>query len=367
MSRSVSLSLLSGALLAAPLAALGAPGDACLRYVLLSPDAGGAAGIPLNINLTSFGDGGATAVDTAVNYGVATDYTGVPPGSYDAALSVFGSPVTTLTPLLPEPGTYTLLLTGVATETDATSLLRSEARLLNDDITLASPGQARVRFFHASPDAPRVDITTADGVTLFDDVPYLNSTGYLDLAAGTYDLEVRDASGEVVILAVPGVELASGSVYTVYAAGRAEATPGQADLSAVISLDAPNDCSPQNFTGIWFDLEQQGQGIQLVQGEGETTLQGVLYTYGLDGTAAWFTFTGAELDAEGVATADLFAATGSPLGSPFDPMAVMGELVGSVNIDCSAIERTCDVTATVNGAERALTITVFPQVVPLGG
>ena len=57
---------------------------------------------------------------------------------------------------------------------------------------------------------------------------------YLPVDAGTYDLEVRVAGTETVALAVPGVQLDNGIVYTVFAMGLASGEPA---LTAVPSAD----------------------------------------------------------------------------------------------------------------------------------
>ncbi len=78
---------------------------------------------------------------------------------------------------------------------------------------------AWVRFFHGSSDAPAVDIAVAGGSVLFPDVDFQEGTSYLNVPAGTYDLEARIAGTMDVALSIPGVMLAEGGVYTAYATG----------------------------------------------------------------------------------------------------------------------------------------------------
>lgn len=82
--------------------------------------------------------------------------------------------------------------------------------------------EARVRAIHASPDAPTVDVTVADGaLTLFDGLAYGESGGYVVVPAGTYDVEIRpdaaDDDGPVVYEAE--LILEGGSTYTAFAEG----------------------------------------------------------------------------------------------------------------------------------------------------
>jgi len=109
-----------------------------------------------------------------------------------------------------------------------------EPLVLIDDNTPPASGEAKVRFVHASPDAPTVDITLADGTTLFDNIAFKEASAYLEVAAGMYDLQVRDETGAVVVLELDDVELAAGKIYTVFAVGLLEGSPA---LDALVSVD----------------------------------------------------------------------------------------------------------------------------------
>jgi hypothetical protein len=107
---------------------------------------------------------------------------------------------------------------------------------LTDNNSQPAAGKAHVRFVHASPDAPAVDIAVADGgPVLFSNVAFKGVGDYLPVDAGTYDLEVRVAGTENVALEVPGLTLNDGTVYTVFAMGLAGGEPA---LTAVPSVDA---------------------------------------------------------------------------------------------------------------------------------
>jgi len=109
-----------------------------------------------------------------------------------------------------------------------------EPLVLEDDNTVPAMGMARLRFVHASPDAPTVDITLTDGTTLFDNVSFKEVGSYIEAPAGTLDLEVRDETGTVVVLTLENVTLEPGTVYTVYAIGLLEGEPA---LDALITVD----------------------------------------------------------------------------------------------------------------------------------
>jgi hypothetical protein len=104
-----------------------------------------------------------------------------------------------------------------------------EPLVLVDNLATPAPGTAHVRFIHLSPDAPTVDITLADGATVFDDVSFKENTGFTPLAAGSYDLEVRDETGTVTVLALGEIMLETGKIYTVFASGLLNGSGGETD------------------------------------------------------------------------------------------------------------------------------------------
>lgn len=110
-----------------------------------------------------------------------------------------------------------------------------EPLVLVDNNAMPAAGKAHVRFVHASPDAPAVDIAVKDGPVLFPNVAFKGVGDYLPVDAGTYDLEVRLAGTETVALPVNGLTLEAGTVYTVFAMGLAG---GEPTLVAVPSVDA---------------------------------------------------------------------------------------------------------------------------------
>jgi LPXTG-motif cell wall-anchored protein len=188
----------------------------------------------------------APAVDIWVNGSVAlsnipytdiTDYTALEPGSYNVQVSPTGAT---------EPIVIDADL-DLATQTDYTvvavgMLENIEPLVLTDNNSAPAEGMAHVRFVHASPDAPAVDIAVANGgPVLFANVPFKGVGDYLPVDAGTYDLEARLAGTDTVALSVPGVALEAGTVYTIFAMGLAGGEPA---LTAVPSVDASYDAMP---------------------------------------------------------------------------------------------------------------------------
>jgi len=195
-------------------------GDARLRVVHASPDA---PAVDVCAN-------GVVAFSNAA-FPAATEYAAVTAGTYAVRVVATGAGCDSA-------GVIDASLT-LAENTDTTvvalnTLSEIEPLVLADDNGAPAAGNAKVRFVHASPDAPTVDITLTDGTTLFDDVSFKENAGYLEVGAGTVTLQVRDESGTSVVLSVGPITLESGKVYTIYAVGFASGSPS---LDALLTVD----------------------------------------------------------------------------------------------------------------------------------
>src|SRR5262249_8674831 len=96
-------------------------------------------------------------------------------------------------------------------------------------------GPARIRFVHASPNMPAVDVVQAGGAVLFSNVGFGETTPYLDLQPGTVRLEGRQGGTDQVILAITDAVLAAGTIYTFGAIGLLGGTPPLGTLPLVDS------------------------------------------------------------------------------------------------------------------------------------
>ena len=193
--------------------------EARVRIVHASPDA---PAVDVWVN-------GAVAFSNAPFKGI-TDYAKLEPGSYQVQVSPTGATepiVIDATLDLAEGTDYTVVAVG--------QLANIEPLVLVDNNSAPAAGKAHVRFVHASPDAPAVDIAVTGGPVLFSNVPFKGTGDYLPVDAGTYDLEARIAGTNTVALSVPGVALEDGKVYTIFAMGLAG---GEPTLTAVPSVDA---------------------------------------------------------------------------------------------------------------------------------
>jgi len=188
----------------------------------------------------------APAVDVLVNDGVAfsnapfkgiTGYATLNPATYNVKVVPTGAtePVVIEADLTLEAKDYTVVALG--------QLANIEPLVLVDNNSAPAAGKAHVRFVHASPDAPAVDIAVKGGPVLFSNIAFKGVGDYLPVDAGTYNLEVRLAGTDTVALDVPGVALNNGTVYTIFAMGLAGGTPV---LQAVPSVDVAPALLPQS-------------------------------------------------------------------------------------------------------------------------
>ncbi|WP_229120612.1 DUF4397 domain-containing protein [Halapricum desulfuricans] len=181
-----------------------------LRVAHMSPNAP-------NVDVYVNGD----AVLEDVAFGAVSSYLTVPAAEHEIEITAAGDPDTSVFsgPVTVAPDTdYTVAATGELGD-DADQPF--EPLVLEDDNSEVGSDQSRLRVVHVSPDAPAVDVTAAGGdVVLFDGVPY-GGSGYVEVAANDYTVEIRGDTdtndGEVV--ADFDVSLGGGTVYTAFAAG----------------------------------------------------------------------------------------------------------------------------------------------------
>ncbi|MDO9376225.1 MAG: DUF4397 domain-containing protein [Bacteroidota bacterium] len=120
------------------------------------------------------------------------------------------------------------------------SVSKIKAAVVTDDLTAPATGKSHVRFLHFSPNAPAVDIAVTGGSVVFPNRSFNDqgtntaAIGFTPLDAGNYNLEVRLAGTNTVVLAVPNVALAAGKIYTVFAKGFVGGTGAQALGAQVI-------------------------------------------------------------------------------------------------------------------------------------
>ena len=137
------------------------------------------------------------------------DYTAVPAGARNVKVNVANTPTSVIdvTPTLAGGTDYTVLAVNF--------VAGIEPLLLTDDNRSPTPGNARVRVVHASPDAPSVDVLVDDAVVLTN-VAFKEFSDYLEVTAGARNFKVNAAGTTTTVIDVTPT-LADGSVYTVVA------------------------------------------------------------------------------------------------------------------------------------------------------
>jgi len=211
--------LITGALALATLSG-GAFADARVRAVHASPDAP---------NVDVLVDGSVAFADAPFT-GV-TGYATLPADTYNVQVVPAGM----MGPVVIDANLA--LASGVDYSVVAVGQLADIAPLVLIDDNTLDPANARVRFVHASPNAPAVDIALAGGgAVLFDDFSFTDASSYLSVAPGAYDLEVRLAGSMDVVLSLGEVSLSGNTVYSVFAMGLVG--DDDAPLQAVFSVDA---------------------------------------------------------------------------------------------------------------------------------
>jgi hypothetical protein len=126
------------------------------------------------------------------------------------------------------------LVDGPVTVAAVDVLAKISALVLQDDNRRPDPGNSAVRFVHASPDAPAVDIAVRGSTTpLFSNISFKTATAYLQVKADRYALQVKVAGTQTVVLEAT-VPLEEGRIHTVWAEGLVKGTPA---LRAALSRD----------------------------------------------------------------------------------------------------------------------------------
>lgn len=164
-----------------------------------------------------------------VPFGEISEYAALPAESHDVSVAPHGEDESVLDVTLdPEAGAaYSALATG--------TLDSLECTVFGDDPGEVAADQTHVRLVHASPDAPAVDVRVADGgPTLCEDVGFRDTSGYVPVDAGTYDIEVVPTGTDDVALSLPDTELTGGTAVSAVAIGLVD----DGSLDAAFAVDA---------------------------------------------------------------------------------------------------------------------------------
>lgn len=96
------------------------------------------------------------------------------------------------------------------------------------------PGKLFLRFGNLSPNSPGLNLTLANGIALFRNIPYKSVTDYASLNPGIYHFQLRDTNTNKVVLDIPNIRLRGNRFYSLYAVGLLDGKP---PLRVLIPLD----------------------------------------------------------------------------------------------------------------------------------
>lgn len=185
-----------------------------------------------DVRLTPF-EGGETTTLTEASFGDLSTYERVPTGLYTVSLVEAGRPdadaMLSRNVEIGSGGASTVIATGRGDDVRAT--------VLQDDLTPPAEGQAKVRLISAATATAPVDASVVDGPTLARDLRTGAATGYADVAAQTWQVELATADGSQ--RATSRVPVDAGGVYTLVAL---DTQSGGIELRAV--QDSGSSTSP---------------------------------------------------------------------------------------------------------------------------
>ena len=200
-----------------------------VRVAHLSPDA------PAVDVLVGADDVTKSAVLTNVSFPAVSDYLPVADGNYFIDVAATG----TTAPVI---DVNDIALAGDLTIAAVNNLASIEPIVLTDDRVI-SPGKAKLRAVHASPNAPAVDIFV-DGAGLLPaltNLAFKEATGYLELDPGAYTLRIRANGSTDDVFVVEDLALSADTNYSAFAIG--ELGSSFSVLPAVDAVPEPSSLS----------------------------------------------------------------------------------------------------------------------------
>lgn len=149
-----------------------------------------------------------------LSFGKISKYTIFSPGEYEFQLfptGTYDKPLLSQTIQLIANANYTV---SIVTLSNDLYLFR-----LKDDNIPATKSQAFLRFINLSSNAPLLSLALPNGITLFNQAEYLETTGYYPLSAGIYNFEVLLGSSQVTTKFIKNITLDVSRFYTIYIIG----------------------------------------------------------------------------------------------------------------------------------------------------
>jgi hypothetical protein len=92
-----------------------------------------------------------------------------------------------------------------------------------------------------------------------------------------------------------------------------------------------------NFTDLWWDPNESGWGINLVQ-HSSNIIFAVWYTYDANHNALWLHMSSGRWTSPGTYTGEVYQTSGPPANGPFDPSRVQRKVVGSATLSFTSAD-----------------------------
>ncbi len=151
-------------------------------------------------------------------FGTVTDYVSIPPGPHKVQIALVGKGIgaaaltrtLTVTPGL----AYTVAAIGATSTT-----LSLEVFV---DSNLVTPGTAKLRIYHLSPDAGPISVD-ANGTLLVQKIAYEQASQYLQLSAGSYTFDVSTTNTSMMLPL--STTLKANTVASIFTVGLLNGTP----------------------------------------------------------------------------------------------------------------------------------------------
>ncbi len=147
---------------------------------------------------------------------------------------------------------------------------------LVDDNSAPGAGNVKVRVVHSAPFAAAlmdtaVSVRTDSGdlVSGLTGVEFGQQSGYFELPAGTYDLNIATPDGGTRLIDLAPVTLTAGDIVTLYAIGEGVNQPlgimavFSDGSSAALPLEPPFEVLNAGLNGAWHNPDTSGQGLVL--------------------------------------------------------------------------------------------------------
>ena len=152
-----------------------------------------------------------TLEDSNVAFKSVTDYMQVPAGTHEFEIKPTAQPdapsILSVEAGVANGGSITV---GAVSTRDGLA-----AQVYDDTLTTPPDGASLVRFIHAAPDFPSVNVDIVGGATIATQVAYPAATAYTTIPAGTYDLELRDSTTNAVLATVSAWSISAGGRSTI--------------------------------------------------------------------------------------------------------------------------------------------------------